>query len=141
MTNRAMTFRLRLLFAMTLPAVLACACGRPAVLQELQRGDAGDVTVVLLSPRDAIHHGTDDFILEFRSRASGQLVDVGDVSGSATMPMPGSPMFGSIDIKRTSVAGRYAGEGQFEMAGTWRITIEWRTADGRGAIAFSGRVL
>lgn len=141
MTNRATTFRPLFSFAMMVSVVLACACGRPAALRELQRSDAGDLTVVLLSPRAAIHHGRDDFVLEFHSKASGQLVDVGDVSGSATMPMPGSPMFGSIGITRTSVAGRYAGEGQFEMAGTWRIAIQWGTADGRGAVAFSGRVL
>ena len=79
MTNRAATFRLLLAFALMVSAVLACACGRPAALRELQRSDVGDLTVVLLSPRDAIHHGRDDFVLEFRSRASGQLVDVGDV--------------------------------------------------------------
>jgi hypothetical protein len=95
---------------------------------------------VVLSTHDALRHGKDAFVIEFRSAADGRLVDVGDVRASATMPMPGMPMFGSIDVKRTDVAGRYAADGQFDMAGTWRMTVQWQGAAGQGSVTFSGTV-
>jgi len=118
--------------------VFLAACGG-ARLAEIQRVKSGDLDVVLLSPRDAITHGQDSFVIEFR-KADGSLVDVGEVKGSATMPMPGSPMFGSLDVGRSAVAGRYDAEIKADMAGTWRITLEWSGAAGRGTVSFSGNV-
>src|SRR5262245_48193795 len=120
--------------------VTACAACRSAdKLTELQRVKSGMYDVVLLSPHEALRHGKDTFVIEFRS-AGGDLVDVGDVRGSATMPMPGAPMFGTIDVKRTDVPGRYTADGQFDMAGTWRLTIEWKSASGTGSVSFAGTV-
>ena len=104
--------------------VFLAACGSGA-LTEIQRAKTGSLDVVLLSPSGAIKHGQDSFVIEFR-KADGSLVDVGDVKASSTMPMPGSPMFGTVDVKRTDVAGRYAADAKFDMAGTWRTTIEWK---------------
>jgi hypothetical protein len=109
---------------LALLTVLLAACGG-AQLTELQRVKSGQLDVVLLSSRDAIRHGQDSFVIEFRS-ADGALVDVGDVKASATMPMPGSPMFGTVDVKRTEIPGRYGADAKFDMAGTWRTTIEWK---------------
>jgi YtkA-like len=120
-------------------SVAILACGGAAKLTELQRVKSGGLDLVLLSQRDAIRHGSDSFVIEFRS-ADGQLVDVGDVRGSATMPMPGMPMLGSMDVKRTDVPGRYAAEGRFEMAGTWRMTLQWQGSGGQGSAAFAGTV-
>ena len=119
------------------------ACGRTndaARLTELQRLRSGMFDVVLLSPRDGLRHGKDTFVIEFRATPDGKLVDVGEVHGSATMPMPGMPMFGSIDVKRTDVVGRYAANGQFDMAGTWRMTIQWEGSAGQGSVTFAGTV-
>jgi hypothetical protein len=117
------------------------SCGKVANLTELQRVKADDLDVVMLSPHDALRHGTDTFVIEFRSAAGGQLVDVGDVHASATMPMPGgSPMFGRMDVKRTAVAGRYEATAQFGMAGTWRSRIEWSGPRGSASVTFSGAV-
>ena len=119
----------------------AAGCGRQdASLIELQRLRSGVVDVVLLSPRDVLRHGKDTFIIEFRSTSGGSLTDVGRVHGSANMPMPGMPMFGTIDVKRTAVAGRYDANGEFEMAGTWRLTVQWDGPAGQGSVGFSGTV-
>jgi len=119
--------------------LLVTACGG-AKLTELQRVNSGPLDVVLLSSHDGIKHGQDSFIIEFRS-ADGALVHVGDVRASATMPMPGSPMFGSIEVKRTSVAGRYTADAKFDMAGTWRTTIQWSAPSSPGSsVTFSGNV-
>ena len=132
---------------LALVSAVACtaslACGRSAKLNELQRVKSGMLDIVLLSPRDAIRHGSDSFVVEFRSSPDGRLVDVGDVRGSAIMPMPGMPMLGAIDVKRTDVPGRYAADGRFEMAGTWRMTVQWQGAAGQGSqgsATFSGSV-
>ena len=123
-------------------AVVAAACRLPdtANLTELQRIRSGTLEVVLLSPRDALRHGKDEFTIEFRGASDSRLVDVGEVRGRASMTMAGTPMFGGLDVKRSNVAGRYAATGEFSMAGTWRLSIEWDGPAGRGSIAFSGAV-
>jgi hypothetical protein len=120
--------------------LLTAGCGRgtPAALIELQRIKSGTLDVVLLSSHDGLRHGRDAFVVEFRS--NGNLVDVGAVRAAASMPMPGAAMFGGIDVQRTEVPGRYAATGQFDMAGTWRMTLAWDGAAGKGAVAFSGTV-
>ena len=51
---------------------VAVSCGRVRrrrgePLTELQRVKAGALDVVLLSPHDALRHGKDTFVIEFRS--------------------------------------------------------------------------
>ena len=128
---------------MLLVATAAIGCGHAndaVKLTELQRVRSGTLDVVLLSPRDGLRHGKDTFIIEFRPTSGGNLIDVGNVKGSAGMPMPGMPMFGSIDVKRTDLAGRYEASGDFEMAGTWRMTIRWEGPAGQGSVTFPGTV-
>ena len=120
-------------------AIVTGCGGGSAALTELQRVRSGTLDVVVLSPRDALRHGKDDFVIEFKS-ADGNLVDVGDVRASASMPMPGMPMFGSVTVQRADVPGRYRAEGDFGMAGTWRLNIEWDGPKGKGSVAFSGSV-
>src|SRR6516225_953343 len=91
----------------TLTAALvlaATACGRApnsASMVELQRVKSGGLDVVLLSAHETLHPGKDTFTIEFHGTPDGRLVDVGEVRGSATMPMPNMPMFGSLDVQRT----------------------------------------
>jgi hypothetical protein len=120
-------------------AATTLACGGGEALTELQRVKSGPLDIVLLSSHDAFRHGSDSFVIEFRS-APDRLVDVGDVRASATMPMPGMPMMGAIDVKRTGVPGRYDASAKFEMAGTWRMTLEWQGTQGRESATFSGSV-
>ena len=119
-------------------AVTGCG-GGSAKLTELQRVRSGTIDLVVLSPRDALRHGKDDFVLEFRS-AGGSLVDVGDVRASASMSMSGVPMLGSVTVQRTDVPGRYRADGDFGMAGTWRLNVEWDGPKGKGSVTFSGSV-
>jgi len=120
-------------------SVLGCR-GNTVKLTEFQRVRSGMLDVVLLSPGDALHHGRDTFFVEFRSASDGSLVDVGAVKGSATMPMAGTPMIASVDVKRTNVPGRYEAASDFSMAGTWRTTIEWNGPAGQGSVTLSGNV-
>src|SRR5207247_3883168 len=105
-----------------LAATAACDRAHDAAkLTELQQIKTGMLTVALLAEGDSLDHGRDAFVVEFRSVLDGHLVDVGNVRGSANMPMSGTPMFGSIDITPTSLTGRYAANGEFAMAGAWRM--------------------
>jgi hypothetical protein len=97
------------------------------------------VNVVLLSDDGALHQ-KDPFTIEFRSASSGDLVNVGTVRASATMPMPGMPMFGAIEVRPTDAPGRYTAKGNLEMTGGWRIALEWDGPAGRGAVTFTGTV-
>jgi hypothetical protein len=123
-------------------SLLAPACGRAdtAKMTELRRVRSGEMDVVVLSARDALRHGKDTFVVEFKAASSGSLVDVGVVRASANMPMAGSPMFGSIDVKRTDVPGRYEGNAEFSMAGTWRMSIEWDGPAGHGSAVLPANV-
>ncbi len=96
--------------------------------------------VVLLSERDRLRFGKDSFVIEFRSVTNGSLVDVGNVSGSATMSMAGTPMLGGMTMSRTDVAGRYAAASDLSMTGTWRVTVQWDGPAGKGSAAFSSDV-
>ena len=124
--------------------LLAAGCGgagSDSNMAELQRMKSGTTDVVVFAPREGFKHGKATFLIEFRSTSNGSLTDVGnDVRASATMPMSGMPMFGSIDVQRTDVAGRYRANGEFGMAGAWRMTIEWNGPDGRSTVSFTPTV-
>jgi hypothetical protein len=107
---------------------------------ELQRVKSGGLDVVLLSAHETLHPGKDTFTIEFHGTPDGRLVDVGEVRGSATMPMPNMPMFGSLDVQRTGTPGQYIVSSDFSMAGTWRLTIEWTGQTGGGSVNFSASV-
>jgi hypothetical protein len=109
-------------------------------MTEVQRVRTGDVDVVLLSPREGIRHGRDTFVIEFQSASNGQLVDVGTVQMTATMPMTGMPMFGRVEVLRTDTPGRYAAASEMEMAGLWRMSVEWDGPTGPGSVNFSGTI-
>jgi len=120
--------------------VAACVgCGKTTKLTEVQRVRSGDVDIVLLS-RDGVLHQKDSFTIEFRSISGGDLLNVGAVRASASMPMPGMPMFGTIDIQPADAPGRYVAKGNLEMTGGWRIALEWDGPAGRGKVDFAGAV-
>jgi hypothetical protein len=123
----------------TVAVIGACSQSAGANLTERQHVKSGDLDVVVLSARDGIRHGGDSFVVEFRS-ADGGLVDVGDVKARSTMPMPGAPMFATIDVKKSSVAGRYTVEAKFDMAGTWRTTLEWQRDSGPHSVTLNSNI-
>lgn len=115
--------------------VAACGSGSPtSTLNEIARVRSSNLDVVLLSERPAIQEGQDIVTLEFRSAEGGNLVDVGVVKGSATMPMAGmAPMVGGLAVQRGNVPGRYTASSDLSMAGEWRVGLEWDGPSGRGS--------
>ena len=140
MNQRAVTSVCALILTFVASSAGCGGGGDTAHMTELQRVRSGTLDVSLLSPHESLHHGRDTFVIEFKSTSGGNLVDVGDVRATASMPMPGMAMFGNIEVRRTDTPGRYDASGEFEMAGTWRLTLEWDGSAGKGSIAFSGTV-
>ena len=118
----------------------SCHTNDTANMTEVQRLRSGALDVVLLSPHEGLRNGKDTFTIEFRSISDGSLVDAGIVRTTANMPMPGMPMFGAIEVQKTSVPGRYTARSDLGMAGSWRMSIEWDGPRGRGSVNFAGKV-
>jgi Cu(I)/Ag(I) efflux system membrane protein CusA/SilA len=112
----------------------AAVRGRP-----VQTVRAGELQIVLLSDTGTLAQGRAEFLLEFRS-AAGTLVDAGEVHASANMSMPGMSMSAGLQVTRTAVPGRYEVTGEFGMAGTWQMAVDWEGPAGRGSVKFEGAV-
>ena len=105
----------------------------------VQRVRSGDMEISLLSPTGTLRQGRNAFVVEFRA-ADGKLVDAGSVRMSANMAMPGMAMSGGVEVRRTSVTGRYEATAEFGMAGAWHMAIEWDGPAGLGSVNFEGTV-
>ncbi|HXE79274.1 MAG TPA: CusA/CzcA family heavy metal efflux RND transporter [Vicinamibacterales bacterium] len=106
----------------------------------IHREHAGDLEIVLLSSSGALTQGSNVFTIEFRRAKDESLADVGRVSASATMNMPGMVMSGGLRVAPTGVPGRYRATAEFAMAGAWQFSIEWDGPGGRGSVTFQGAV-
>ena len=134
-----MAWKACIVFAVVLAAA-ACQNQAPAATgTELQKVQAGDLDVVLLSPASSLKQGEDDdFTLEFRRTGSNTLVDVGLVKVSATMPMAGMPpMMANASAMPTGTAGRYTVTSHLTMSGTWSFGVEWQGPAGSGRAKLS----
>ncbi len=109
----------------------------PVVLETVR---SGDLVITLSNPSGELRQGTSSFHLEFRSTETGELVDAGDVQLGAAMVMPGMSMSGGVTVTPIGQPGIYEATGNFGMAGTWQMTIEWNGPAGRGSAAFEGNV-
>jgi Cu(I)/Ag(I) efflux system membrane protein CusA/SilA len=101
---------------------------------------SGDVSITLSNPSGRLQLGTTLFTLEFRSSATNELIDVGDVQVGASMSMPGMTMSADIEVEGTGQAGVYRATGQFAHAGAWRMEIAWSGPAGQGSAIVEGDV-
>ena len=112
-----------------------------ADLKVIQTQKAKDMTITLLSESGQWTQGKNTFVLEFTSAATKQPVDVGKVTLSTSMPMPGmAPMLGNIEVRPAELPGRYTATESLDMAGGWRFALEWDEPTGRGSVNFTGTV-
>jgi Cu(I)/Ag(I) efflux system membrane protein CusA/SilA len=101
---------------------------------------SGDLVITVSNPTGNLQLGSNTFRIEFRSSATNELVDVGTVQLAASMTMPGMVMPGPTTIRRTEQPGVYEAGGQYAMAGSWQMTIQWDGPEGRGSATFEGNV-
>jgi Cu(I)/Ag(I) efflux system membrane protein CusA/SilA len=115
------------------------AASGSAPVTAVQHIRSGNLVIAVLSPTGTLHQGRNTFTIEFRS-ARGSLVDAGTVRASANMSMPGMAMSGGVEVRPTSVPGRYQASAEFGMAGAWQMAVEWDGPAGHGSVSFQGTV-
>jgi Cu(I)/Ag(I) efflux system membrane protein CusA/SilA len=101
---------------------------------------SGDVVITLSNANGQLRQGTNRFRIEFRSTATNDLVDVGTVQLGGTMAMPGMVMTSPTTVTPAAERGVYDAAGDFNMVGSWQMTIEWNGPAARGSAAFEGDV-
>jgi YtkA-like len=75
-------------------------------------------------------------MIEFRDR-NDQLVDMGNVSFTINMNMPGMQMQGGGAAERTGTPGQYRAKVKTDMAGDWNARISYDGSRGKGQTNFS----
>jgi Cu(I)/Ag(I) efflux system membrane protein CusA/SilA len=110
----------------------------PGVTIETVR--SGDLVVTISNAQGELRQGNNRAVIEFRSSATNERVDVGNVRLDASMSMPGMVMSGAITITPAAQPGLYEATAEFGMVGSWRMTLEWDGPAGRGSAAFEGNV-
>ena len=101
--------------------VLPVALVWGADLKVIQTQKAKDMTITLLSESGQWTQGKNTFVLEFTSDATKQPVDVGRVTLSTSMPMPGmAPMLAGATLSPDKTPGRYLGTISFPDRGKSR---------------------
>ncbi len=106
---------------------------------QIQRVTSDDLVISVNAPAGALRQGRSSLLVEFRSRSTNELVDVGEVRIGAAMPMPGMVMSGNVAVVPQG-RGRYLATGEFGMAGAWQFTIDWDGPAGHGSTSFEGPV-
>lgn len=94
-------------------------------------GVVTDLTVNFIAPKDELHAGNNDIVIEFRN-AQGQLVDVGTVKFDTDMDIAGMQMHSGCAIERTNTRGRYRAKIKIDMAGDWTAKISFDGPRGQG---------
>jgi hypothetical protein len=109
-----------------------------ADLKTIQTQKAKDMTITLLSELGQWTKGKNTFVLEFTSAATTQPVDVGKVTLSTSMAMPGmAPMLAGATLAPEKGPGRYLGTIDFPDSGARQVTVAWEGPAGKGSTQFS----
>jgi len=96
-----------------------------------------DVTVTLQNESGQWKEGKNGFVLEFTSVQDKKPVDVGKVSLSTSMAMPGmAPMLAGATLTPDG-PGRYRGTIEFADRGARQVTVTWDGPAGKGSTKFS----
>ena len=109
-----------------------------ADLKAIQTQKTKDMTITLLNESGQWTQGKNTFVLEFTSAATKQPVDVGKVTLSTSMAMPGmAPMLAGATLSPDKGPGRYTGTISFPDSGTRQVTVAWDGPAGKGSTQFS----
>src|SRR5436853_7688938 len=109
-----------------------------ADLKASQAHKTKDTIVTLMSESGQWTQGKNTFVLEFTSASTKQPVDVGKVTLSTSMPMPGmAPMLAGATLSPDKTPGRYLGTVTFPDSGTRQVRVRWDGPAGKGSTKFS----
>ena len=130
------TWTRRMALAVTIIVAVASPAGA-ADLKVIKTQKVKDVTVSVLNEAGRWKPGTNTVVLEFTSDKDKKPVDVGKVTLSTAMPMPGmAPMIAGATVEPKG-PGRYEGTITFPDAGERQVTIAWDGPSGKGSTKFS----
>jgi hypothetical protein len=108
-----------------------------ADLKVIKTQKAKDVTVTLMNETGQWKPGKNGVVLEFTSEKDKKPVDVGKVTLSTSMPMPGmAPMLAGAALEPKG-PGRHVGSITFPDSGDRQVTVSWDGAAGKGSTKFS----
>jgi hypothetical protein len=108
-----------------------------AELKVMQTQKTKEAVIMLKSETGQWKPGKNAFVLEFTS-PSGQPLDAGKATLSASMAMPGmAPMVTGATLSPDKAPGRYLGTIDFPDAGTRQVTVTWDGPAGKGSARFS----
>jgi YtkA-like len=132
----------RIMIAMVVTGILLTGLlfgsGQGADMKVIQTHKAKDMVVTLLSESGQWTQGKNSFVLEFTSAHTKQPVDVGKVTLSTSMPMPGmAPMLAGATLTPDKTPGRYLGTISFPDSGARQVTVAWDGPAGKGSTQFS----
>ena len=126
----------RMVLMMTAVVALGSAAGA-ADLKVIKAQQTKDVTVSVLNQTGGWKPGQNPVVLAFTSAKDGKPVDVGKVTLSTSMPMPGmAPMIAGATLEPRG-PGRYEGTISFPDSGERQVTIAWDGPAGKGSTRFS----
>ena len=104
----------------------------------IQTHKAKDLVITLMSESGQWTQGKNAFAIEFMSAKDKQPVDVGKVTLSTSMAMPGmAPMIAGATVSLDKTAGRYLGTIAFPDSGARQVTVSWDGPAGKGSTKFS----
>jgi len=113
------------------------AAASTADLRVMHTQKTKDAVIVLKSQSGKWSAGPNAFVLEFTS-PTGQPLDVGKVTLSTSMTMPGmAPMIAGATVSPDKTSGRYLGTISFPDGGTRQVTVAWDGPAGKGSTRFS----
>ena len=106
-------------------------------LKTIQTHKTPDMVIGLSSESGQWTQGKNSFVLEFTSPTTQQPADVGKVTLSTSMPMPGmAPMLAGAVLSPDQTAGRYLGTISFPDRGARQVTVTWDGPAGKGSARF-----
>jgi hypothetical protein len=117
-------------------AVLAAGTATAADLKAVKTQKAKDLSVSVLNESGQWKVGENEFVLAFTK--DGKPVDVGKVTLSTSMPMPGmAPMIAGATLQSDGKPGQYRGTISFPDKGDRQVSVAWDGPGGKGSTKFS----
>ncbi|PWU19518.1 MAG: hypothetical protein C5B48_13440 [Candidatus Rokuibacteriota bacterium] len=128
----------RWISAMVVVSALVAAAPTWSAERAIITKRAKDVVVTLKSESAKWGKGKNAFAIEFTSAKDKQPLDVGKVTVTTSMAMPGmAPMIAGATVSPDKTPGRYLGTIEFPDLGTREVTLSWDGPAGRGSTKFS----
>jgi hypothetical protein len=117
--------------------LMGVVAARAADLKTVQTQKTTDAVITLKTESGQWRQGPNAFVLEFTT-PTGQPLDVGRVTLSTSMTMPGmAPMIAGATVSPDKTPGRYKGAISFADGGTRQVTVAWDGPAGKGSTRFS----